>query len=118
MAKLAIVTGASRGLGEALALDFLSRGYDVIGVSRHDSPRLRHERYRFANCDLGDTGSIEPALAKTFEEAAAGCPQAATLINNAATADPVGVFGRMAAGEIVAAIDINLAAPAVIAELF
>ena len=118
MARLAIVTGASRGLGEALALDLLSRGYDVIGLSRRDSARLAHSRYRFVACDLADAAALESALARPFEAAAAAHPQAATLINNAAVADPVGVFGRMSAQEIAAAIAINLAAPSVLCNLF
>ena len=33
--RLALVTGARKGLGKALALHFLEQGYTVIGASRH-----------------------------------------------------------------------------------
>ena len=118
MAQLAIVTGVSRGLGEALALDLLARGYDVIGIGRHDSARLAQGRYRFVRCDLADAAAVDDALARPFDEAAARHPSAATLINNAAAADPVGVFGRMSARGIAASLAINLAAPAAIANRF
>ena len=32
--KVAIVTGASQGLGEGIARAFLDRGYRVVGTSR------------------------------------------------------------------------------------
>src|SRR5437764_494294 len=118
MNRLAIVTGVSRGLGEALAMDLLARGYDVLGVGRHDSPRLAHERYRFARCELADAASLEDALARPFADGASARPQAATLINNAATADPAGVFGRLAARDIATSLVVNLIAPAVIANVF
>jgi benzil reductase ((S)-benzoin forming) len=116
--RLAIVTGVSRGLGEALALDLLSRGYAVLGIGRSDSPRLAHARYRFVRCDLGEAAGIDDVLTRPFEEAAETRPQAATLINNAATADPVGVFGRMTSRDIAGALATNLAAPAAVANCF
>jgi nucleoside-diphosphate-sugar epimerase len=38
--KAAIVTGVSRGLGEALAVAMIERGFTVLGVGRTASPRL------------------------------------------------------------------------------
>lgn len=40
--KLAIITGASTGIGYAAALQFIEQGYTVINVSRreHDDPRV------------------------------------------------------------------------------
>jgi short-subunit dehydrogenase len=34
----ALVIGATRGLGRSLALDYLSKGWTVLGTSRSDSP--------------------------------------------------------------------------------
>ena len=55
----AIVTGVSRGLGEALAAAMLARGFTVLGVGRTASPRLTGKRYHLAACDLA-----QPALAR------------------------------------------------------
>ena len=35
MSPIAIVTGASKGLGRAISMTFVENGYDVIGVGRH-----------------------------------------------------------------------------------
>jgi benzil reductase ((S)-benzoin forming) len=117
MERAAIVTGVSRGLGEALVLDLVGRGWRVLGVGRHDSPRAAHARYRFVAHDLTDAAGVD-ALAPALREVAAARPGAAVLINNAATAGPVGVFGRLAASDISASLALNLAAPAALADLF
>lgn len=118
MERCAIVTGVSRGLGEALALDLLQRGWRVLGIARHDSPRLAHAGYAFAAVDLADAQHLEARLAPSFSAAAARAPSAAVLVNNAAGAGPVGVFGALHGPDIAASIALNLAAPAVLANLF
>src|SRR5690349_4274756 len=118
MDRIAIVTGVSRGLGEALGEDLLRRGWRVLGVGRHDSTRLAHAGYRFVRCDLADAASIDDALGQAFTEEAARRPRAAALISNAAAAGPVGVFGRMGAHDLAAALTTNLAAPVALANLF
>lgn len=42
MAKLALIIGASRGLGLALAEEYLARGWHVIGTVRGDAPTGLH----------------------------------------------------------------------------
>ncbi|MFB7718506.1 hypothetical protein [Nocardia sp. NPDC056100] len=44
-AKSALIIGASRGLGYALAAEFLNRGWQVTGTVRG-----RYERFRRAPC--------------------------------------------------------------------
>ena len=118
MERIAIVTGISRGLGEALAIDLLARGWRVTGVGRTDSARTAHARYRFVAFDLGAARGIDAGLVTCFRELAALQPEAAVLINNAAAVGPVGVFGRLAAEEIADGLAVNLAAPAALANLF
>ena len=118
MTRLAIVTGVSRGLGEALAADLLSRGWEVIGIARHDAKSLAHERYRFVEADLAAAEHIDTALEGMFARAAARYASQAVLINNAATAGPVGVTGRLTAHDIAQSLAVNLVAPTVLANLF
>ena len=116
--RVVIVTGVSRGLGEALAVDLLGRGCSVIGVGRSDSDRLRHERYRFVACDLSGATAIDAALAQVFHDLAQKQWDAICLVNNAATAAPAGVIGHLAAAELASSLALNLTAPLVLANLF
>ena len=114
----AIVTGVSRGLGESLASALLERGYTVLGVGRHSSPRLAGERYRFAAFDLGDAARATAALAPSFRALAAAKPESVCLINNAASAGPVGVLGALEDSGSAASLAVNLTAPVLLANLF
>ena len=114
----AIVTGVSRGLGESIAANLLGREWLVLGVGRRSSSRLEGERYRFAGCDLADAAHIGAALAGPFQALANATPGSVCLINNAATAGPVGVLGRLDAASSAAALAANLVAPIALVNLF
>ena len=114
----AIVTGVSRGLGEALALALLERGYAVLGAGRTSSSRLAHPRYRFAACDFADLPAVVRVLEPEFTAIAAAGPAYVCLVNNAAAVEPVGVLGRLPIEGIEASLAVNLAAPVAIANLF
>ncbi len=82
--KTVIVTGASRGIGHAIALCFLERGWRIITCSREDTPAecLRDKNWtNHIPTDLGDDASLQNFIAKATE-ALAGRPLHA-LVNNA-----------------------------------
>jgi NAD(P)-dependent dehydrogenase (short-subunit alcohol dehydrogenase family) len=114
----AIVTGVSRGLGEALAVDMLGRGFTVLGVGRAASPRLASKRFHLAACDLSQPALLAAAITPPLRLIAEGKPTAVTLVNNAAVVTPVGLVGHLDASAIASAFAINVAAPVVMADLF
>lgn len=114
----AIVTGVSRGLGEALAAALLARGFEVLGIGRVSSMKLRGERYRFAECDLSKPALIAASVAPALREIADLAPRAVTLVNNAAVASPAGVLGAIDAAAVETALATNLTAPIVLTDLF
>jgi benzil reductase ((S)-benzoin forming) len=116
--RSAIVTGVSRGLGEALAHVLLERGYFVLGIGRANGPRLSGTNYRFAQIDLADASSIDARLTAPFAELAAQRPEYVCLINNAAIGTPVGVHGKLASDDIAESLAVNLAAPAALCNLY
>ena len=67
----AIITGVSRGLGEALAEALLARDAWVTGIGRASSSRLVGDRYQFIACDLSQTSDIATTLQKPFAAIAA-----------------------------------------------
>lgn len=58
-----VVTGASSGIGYAIARHLLDAGHAVIGVSR-GAPDLHGARFTHEAADLGDTALIAPLAAR------------------------------------------------------
>jgi len=116
--KTAIVTGVSRGLGESLALALLAAGFAVTGVGRKSATTLSGANYRFVACDLVETGNIDRTLTPAFRAIAEARPEFLCLINNAATAGPVGTIGSLDNGAVAASMAANLVAPIALANMF
>lgn len=58
MTRRIVVTGASSGIGRAIADRLLGEGFEVIGLSRSD-PGLAEPGFQFVCADLSDNASIE-----------------------------------------------------------
>jgi benzil reductase ((S)-benzoin forming) len=114
----AIVTGVSRGLGEALATELLARGAIVVGVGRNASARHRSERFRHVACDLAHPAVVAAAVLPALRDLALDKPSAVTLINNAAVASPVGRVGGLDDAKIEAALATDITAPFVLCNVF
>src|SRR5690606_28299619 len=121
---VAVVTGASRGLGEALAEQLLASGASVITLARNQNPRLAEvaaqsgARLQQLGADLSEAASIESAAGLM----SAALPTDAThylLINNAGTVDPVSLAeGLFDAKSIERAFNLNVTAVMVVTAAF
>ena len=116
--RAAIITGTSRGLGEALAAELLARGQVVLGIGRSDSARLAGPSYRFVECDFAQPERIGATVGPALRELAATGPAAVALVNNAAVAWPVACVGRLADAEAATALATNVAAPLALCNAF
>ena len=74
MRGVAVVTGASSGIGAELVRALQARGTLVVGLSRRPSAADQHEE-----CDVGDRTSVEAAAARVL----ARHPRIDLLVNNA-----------------------------------
>lgn len=81
--KTALVTGASRGIGAAIAKTLAEEGYRVVGTyyqSRHEMERLAEATGIFpVSADLSDTEAL-PALARKVQDTLGAVD---VLVNNA-----------------------------------
>src|SRR5258706_3348117 len=110
MTHAAIVTGVSRGLGTALAAALLERGFTVLGIGRASNPALTGASYAFARFDLADAARVDEALTPALRTLRESKPASVCLVNNAATAGPVGTLGRLSADAVAGSIAVNLVA--------
>jgi NAD(P)-dependent dehydrogenase (short-subunit alcohol dehydrogenase family) len=68
--KTLIVTGASQGIGAAIANLFLDRGYNVVGTSRHISSKnelMRSEHLALVDGDIGQTETAQQVVETAVE---------------------------------------------------
>ncbi|SDC76120.1 benzil reductase ((S)-benzoin forming) [Terribacillus halophilus] len=122
--KTAVVTGASRGLGEAIAKQLMDKGMQVIGVARRNSDELssyegkENAGYAYQYGDLQDTS----ACARVFEEMAASIFSKASdtvyLINNAGVVGPIATADSYSLEELEAHMAINLTSPILACSIF
>jgi benzil reductase ((S)-benzoin forming) len=85
MPHLLVITGASRGIGAALAAQAVASGHRVLGIARHGSTEGDS-----LSLDLSRPDLIEPALRAALRERIDSGIDGYTLVNNAATLDPIG----------------------------
>lgn len=85
--KIAIVTGASKGIGHAVALELLNQGMKVAGWSR-SKPGIEHKNFLWMPCDVGKHESVRKAFEQTREQWG---EEMAVLVNNAG----LGYEGRL-----------------------
>lgn len=116
--RCAVVTGVSKGLGEAIAANLIARGFDVIGLGRSAAVRLRSDAFRLVVADLADLNALPALVNRVFGELATRRLASIAVINNAAVGGPTGTFGQLEADKVVASLAVNLAAPMIVADAF
>ncbi|BBH19983.1 short-chain dehydrogenase [Paenibacillus baekrokdamisoli] len=118
---IAIVTGTSRGIGEALALSLLEKGFRVFGIARSNSlveKLISHERFISISYDLSQTDGIARIMEELFNEINYSNTTEILLINNAAMLEPLKSIDQCDEAEMALHLHINLLAPMVLISSF
>lgn len=105
-----IITGASRGLGHALACHVAGLGHAVAGIARQASLSLEGDDIIAIDADLAG-----PDAANAVRYALQLLPltdcSSVTLINNAGTVAPIALAGHYPDEQVAQALTLNLVTP-------
>jgi NAD(P)-dependent dehydrogenase (short-subunit alcohol dehydrogenase family) len=107
--KLICITGATRGLGRAMAEGFIARGHTVVGCgrSKKDIAALTAQfgsPHAFEALDVTDNGAVAEWAKRIL--ASHGAPD--LLLNNAALINKNAPLWKVPATEFDAVIDVNI----------
>lgn len=110
----AIVTGHSKGLGEAVARALLVRQIPVLGLARHTSAALSEEFPSLCvqtRIDLANPQGLAEWLRSGLLDTYISHCDTVLLINNAGTVQPAGALHQQDVQEVADAVSLNVTAP-------
>jgi NAD(P)-dependent dehydrogenase (short-subunit alcohol dehydrogenase family) len=113
-AHLYVITGASRGLGRAMAEQLAASGATVLGLSRH-APAAAFEQWP---CDLADPVRVAQRLGIWLGGIEAKRFASASLVNNAAMLTEPAPLADMDLAALSQAARVGLEAPLVLTAAF
>jgi len=108
----AVVTGHSRGLGEAIADRLLGHGVRVLGVSRHENASLaeRHSTLQQVLLDVADPAALDRWIhSGALAEFVRDC-ETPLLVNNAGVLQPIGPPQTQDVALVTRAVAVNVGA--------
>lgn len=109
--KKIYITGSSRGLGKALAENYLSKGNHVVGLSRSCS--IQHSNYKHCTIDLSNANSVADFIFDLNGDFSEGI-----LINNAGSLGEVNYIGSLQSKQIAHHIQLNISSPMMLINQF
>lgn len=118
---VAIVTGHSRGIGEAVAEHLLARGARVLGVSRHGNVPLCErfpETLEEVVLDVADNHALARWLGSHKLERFCTGVETPLLVNNAGVLQPIGPLETQDFEAVSRAVAVNLGAALTLSSAF
>ncbi len=114
---LTILTGASRGLGLAMATQLLQRGDRLLTMSRR-APPLDNPALTAWTLDLADSAPATARLADWLAGIDPASVSSVTLINNAGVVSQLGPLADSSAADLSNALRVGLEAPLLLSAAF
>lgn len=117
--KVAIVTGASRGMGQAMAEGLAEAGADIVGVARSDQSETRGKVEKFGRKYLGIKMNISEfeKLPEIIDKAVSNFGHVDILVNNAGIIKRA-EFSKYPVEYWDEVMDVNLKAMFILSKLF
>ncbi|MGZ4162143.1 MAG: (S)-benzoin forming benzil reductase [Neobacillus sp.] len=121
--KYAIITGASRGLGEAIAKRLIQEQVAIISVSRTENDEIKQLAlenklfYMHYSCNLSLEKEVEEVFMEISHRIFLKNPKEIFLFNNAGMIEPIHTVGNLDQTPIVRNIQVNLIAPMLITNI-
>lgn len=122
--RFAIITGASRGLGEGIARKLLQQQIGVISVSRTENEELKTlaiengYNYKHYSCNLALENEVQEVFLDIAHCIFKQNPEEIYLFNNAGVIEPIDTVGNLDQTPIIRSIQVNLIAPMIITNIF
>ncbi|SDL94543.1 NAD(P)-dependent dehydrogenase, short-chain alcohol dehydrogenase family [Oryzisolibacter propanilivorax] len=110
---LTILTGGSRGMGQAMARQLLADGHFLVSIARHASAELQSSSGSLQQwtLDLSDGAAAAARLREWLAQQGAGRFASATLINNAGVIPAIAPLSASDPAELARALRVGLEAP-------
>jgi benzil reductase ((S)-benzoin forming) len=122
--QLTLITGASRGLGRAMAVQLLQAGHMVLGISRRQDPQLAELAAKAGaeliqwEQDLSEPVAAAARLSEWLKTIDGQRFDGVTLINNAGTVGNPAPLASAVPAELAQALRIGLEAPMLLTAAF
>lgn len=110
--KIALVTGASSGIGRAISIMLLKNSYRVYGVARdfNKNKSIKEENFIEIICDISDTDELKKIRNKIADKI--------DILVNSAGVGEFKPLEEMSIESIIKIINTNLLAPTILTNLF
>ncbi|MBH9577297.1 SDR family NAD(P)-dependent oxidoreductase [Inhella proteolytica] len=116
--KLCIVTGASRGLGAALAEQLMARGDRVLGIARRHNLALAQGGQESWTADLANPQPVAERLQSWLHRQGPGAFSELVLINNAGVVTSPGPVQAVPLAQLSSALRVGLEATLLLSAAF
>jgi benzil reductase ((S)-benzoin forming) len=113
--NILIITGGSKGIGQAMAYKYASENYQVYALSRNN---LDLENTTAISVDLSNTKVAAQTFTKLLEELQHQELSSITLVNNAGRLGKIASLENLEIEDISKTMDLNITTPLVLSGIF